>query len=170
MRDEKLIFDGYRPGAMAAAITLHMAYYAPQWGFGAPFESKLGREMGEFLGRYDPDRDLFLTAYRPDGTLVGTITLDGVDADTADGVHLRWFIVSEAARGMGLGRQLMATAVEFLDRTGYDRTYLTTFAGLDAARSLYESFGFHLTKEEPTDPWSGSVGLQRFDRITEIRS
>ena len=166
MIDNDLTFDGYRPGALAETIALHMAYYAPHWGFGAPFESKLGREMGEFLGRYNPDRDLFLTAYRPDNTLVGTITLDGIDADTPDGAHLRWFIVSEAAQGMGLGRQLMARAAEFLDRKGYDRAYLTTFAGLDAARSLYEAFGFSLTNEEPTDPWSGSVGLQRFDRIS----
>lgn len=156
-------FDGYRPGALAQSIALHMAYYASAWGFGAQFESKLAAEMGEFLARLDPERDLFRAAYDADGVLLGTITIDGHDA-ADDGAHLRWFVVSEAARGGGLGGRLMRDAVDFLDRHGYRQTYLTTFRGLDAARALYERHGFVLTAEEAADPWSGSVGLQRFDR------
>lgn len=56
-----ITFEGYRPGALAAVIGLHMAYYAPQWGFGAAFEAKLASDMGPFLARFDPSRDLFLT-------------------------------------------------------------------------------------------------------------
>jgi hypothetical protein len=46
-----------------------------------------------------------------------------------------------------------------------DLCYLTTFRGLDAARSLYESHGFVLVAEDAADPWSGTVGLQRFERM-----
>lgn len=158
-----IVFGGYRAGVVAQAIGLHMAYYAPAWGFGARFESKLAREMGEFHARFDGARDLFLAAFDPQGALLGTITIDGHGA-RQEGAHLRWFIVSEAARGRGLGRELMRAADGFLKQRGYARAYLTTFRGLDAARALYECFDFVLVAEDAADPWSGDVGLQRFER------
>lgn len=169
---ESFQYDGYRAGAVSRIIGLHMDYYADTWSFGAPFESKLARELGAFLARYDPDRDLFLNAYSPrsdlggdlGSDLVGSITIDGLEGYGA-GAHLRWFIVSDKARGSGLGGQLMARAMDFVDARNYRQTYLTTFKGLDAARSLYERHDFTLTQEEAADPWSGTVGLQRFDRV-----
>ena len=160
-----IAFGGYRPGALAALIGLHMAYYAPQWGFGAAFEAKLAGDMGSFVARLDPSRDLFLTAWGADGRLWGSITIDGIDGHDAAGSHLRWYIVADAARGRGLGAALMARAMAFVDGCGYRRCTLTTFAGLDAARALYERHGFALVAEETADPWSGTVGLQRFDRV-----
>lgn len=158
---DALVFDFYRPGAIAETIGLHMAYYAPVWGFGAAFESALAQEMGAFLARFDAARDLFLTAYDPAGRLAGSITVDG---DKTEGARLRWFIVSDAARGQGLGKRLMAEAVRFLDAKGYDRTYLTTFEGLDAARALYEKHGFRLVDTAVATAWSSAVRSQRFER------
>lgn len=159
---DPIVLGGYRPGVIAEMIGLHMAYYGPSWNFGLAFEAKLAREIGDFLARYDPKRDLFLTATEA-GRLIGTLTLDAAGADR-DGVHLRWFVVAEAARGRGLGERLMAEAAAFLDERGHARAYLTTFRGLDAARALYERHGFRLVSEEASDPWSGTVGLQRFER------
>ncbi|MEW5424179.1 GNAT family N-acetyltransferase [Amorphus sp. 3PC139-8] len=157
-----LTFDGYRPGALAATIALHMAYYAPTWGFGAAFESALAREMGDFMARLDPARDLFLTAYDRENHLVGTITVDGENA-TDDGARVRWFVVSEAARGHGLGKRLMAEAIHFLHARDYPRAYLTTFEGLDTARTLYERNGFRLVEGGAATAWSGDVRSQRFE-------
>lgn len=154
--------EGYRPGLIASVIALHMAYYAPRWGFGASFESKLAREMGEFHSRYDPHRDLFLTAADEDDEIIGSITVDGIAA-ASEGAHLRWFIVNESMAGRGIGGDLMGNCTRFLQEKGYWRAYLTTFRGLDAARSLYERHGFVLADEQPVDPWSGDVGLQRFE-------
>lgn len=162
---EAIEFGAYRPGAIAATIALHMAYYAPAWGFGAAFEAKLAREMGAFHARYDPARDLFLTAFDQSGDLLGTITIDAVAAED-DGAHLRWFIVAPSMRGRGLGKELMRRAEAFLRERGYRRAFLTTFRGLDAARALYEQHGFRLVEEAAADPWSGHVGLQRFERVT----
>ncbi len=167
MTAASLTLDGYRPGALAGVVALHVQYYAPAWGFGRPFEAKVAAELGEFLDRLDPARDLFLTAWDPEGRLVGSVTIDGL-AGAGQGAHLRWFIASDAARGTGLGKRLMAEAMAFVDACGYRRTYLTTFQGLDAARSLYERHGFVLAREEAADPWSGgagSVGLQLFERV-----
>ena len=160
-----LSYNGYRPGVIARAVALHMDYYAPLWGFGVQFEAKVAAEMGEFHARYDPCRDLFIAVFDDEGALLGTITIDGLSA-AEEGAHLRWFIVAQTAQGSGLGKELMRRADAFLRERGYRKTYLTTFAGLDAARALYERYGFELVSEEETDPWSGQVGIQRFERRT----
>lgn len=150
---------GYTPGIVAEIIALHMAYYAPAWGFGAPFEAGLATGIGAFLARYDPSRDLLLAARAADGALLGTITIEG----EPEPAHLRWFVVDGRARGTGLGAVLMAAAAAHLDAHRRACT-LTTFRGLDAALRLYERHGFHLAAEEPGDPWSGTVGLLRYER------
>ena len=158
-----IVFDGYRPGVIGQIIGLHMQYYTPHWNFGLQFEAGLARDMGAFFPRFDATRDFFVAAYDSTGNLIGAIALDGIDLATS-GAHLRWFITSDAMRGRGLGRELMKRVDTFLRENRYDRVWLTTFAGLDAARKLYEDFGFRLTVEEASDPWSGTVGLQRFER------
>lgn len=163
MTREVAVTTGYSPGVIADVIGLHMAYYAPAWGFGSQFEGKLAREMGEFHERLDPARDLFAVARDSAGVLVGSITIDGISAATV-GAHLRWFIVDQRVAGSGIGGALMSSACRFLDARAYRLTYLTTFRGLDAARALYERFGFRLVEEQEQDPWSGSVGVQRFER------
>ena len=84
-----LSFGGYRPGALAEVIRLHMIYYGRAWGFGLPFETKLAAEMGEFLSRFDPERDLFVCAYDRSGDVVGSVTVDA-EAASSKGAHLRW--------------------------------------------------------------------------------
>lgn len=157
----KLAMGGYRPGALAQIVKLHMDYYAPVWGFGQAFEVKVAGELAAFLERRDPARDFFRCAYR-DEALMASITIDGMDA-AKEGAHLRWFIVSEAARGQGLGQVLMSEAMTFCRDRGYTLVYLTTFAGLDAARHLYETHGFRLESESAVDQWQGGVVEQRFE-------
>lgn len=155
-------FDGYRPGALGGVLGLHMDYYAREWDFGLAFEAKVASELSSFLGRMDPDRDLFLTAWRGD-TLVGSVSMD-VSGGGADGTHLRWFVVSDRERGSGLGKELMARAVAHADRIGSGAVWLTTFAGLNAARALYQRYGFELRSESDADQWQGGVREQMFTR------
>ena len=57
----------------------------------------------------------------------------------------------------------MSQAMRFVDAR-FDETYLNTFKGLDAARHLYESFGFQLTQEEAGTQWGSTVTEQQFRR------
>jgi len=154
---------GYRPGALADIVGLHARYYSKHWNFGLPFETKVGMELAEYLARRDDDQDLFLAAYGEDGAVASVV----VDASGGGprGAHLRWFIVSEEMQGKGLGADLLGRALSFCDGRGYPRIWLTTFAGLDAARSLYERHGFVLSSEDEIDQWSGGVREQTFERI-----
>jgi len=154
--------EGYRPGAIASVIALHAAYYSRHWNFGLPFEAKVASELSEFLTRMDTGRDLFATVWAG-GRLDGSITVD-VSGGGEQGAHLRWFIVSDDARGTGLGKLLMGQAMEHCNLLGIDRIWLTTFAGLGAARSLYERHGFVLARESDVDQWSGGVREQLFLR------
>lgn len=154
-------FDAYRPGALADIVGLHARYYSRHWGFGLAFETKVAAELAEFLARLDPARDLFLTAYH-DGRVLGSVTVD-VAGGGPMGAHLRWFIVSDEARGTGLGGILLSRAMAFCDAASVP-AWLTTFAGLDAARALYERHGFQLASESAVDQWSGGVREQLFQR------
>lgn len=152
--------DGYRPGALAGIVALHMAYYARHWRFGLPFETKVAGELAAFLQRMQAS-DLFLVAY-DDGMPVASVVVDA--SDGGEGAHLRWFIVGDTARGQGLGNRLLAQAVGHCDRQNCPSIWLTTFAGLEAARHLYERHGFALVQENEADQWHGGVREQRFER------
>ena len=159
--DQLTLTTDYRPGALAEVVGLHMRYYGPVWNFGRAFETKIAAELSAFLSRHDPARDLFLSAYDGDGVMQASITIDGI-AGADEGAHLRWFIVSDSLRGLGLGRPLVERSLAFCREHGYGRVNLTTFAGLDAARHLYESLGFVLTKEVAEDRWQSGVTEQHF--------
>ncbi len=153
---------GYCPGAIGRVAELHGDYYNRHWGFGLFFEAKVATELAEFLGRCEQGRDGFWTLRR-NGRVEGAIAIDGLKAADAE-AHLRWFIVSPGLKGKGWGRRLLAEAVSFCDRQRYERIGLWTFAGLDAARRLYESFGFQLVSQEEGRRWGTPVIEQRFER------
>ena len=153
----------YRPGAIGRITELHARYYHRHWGFGLFFERKVATEMAAFFGRFDPSRDGFWLAV-DDGHMIGSIAIDGINAGDK-GAHLRWFIVSPDAQGHGLGDRLLQTAINFCRACRYRRIYLWTFAGLDAARHLYERYGFKCSRQHEDDQWGVTVTEQRFDCI-----
>ena len=88
------------------------------------------------------------------------MTIDGAGAE---GARLRWFIVEPGLQGRGIGRSLLAEALAFCRTAGHRRVHLHTFAGLDAARHLYEAFGFRLAEEQEGSRWGLPVSEQRFE-------
>ncbi len=158
MGDVKLL--GYVPGAIGRVAELHATYYHKYWGFGKFFEAKVATELSEFLSRFDEDRDGFWTTCL-NGRVEGSIAIDGITADSK-GAHLRWFILSSELRGQGFGNRLMQRAVDFCQKRHYSRVYLWTFEGLDAARHLYEKFGFRLAEECEGAQWGTLVVEQKF--------
>jgi len=150
-------FTGYYPGVIGEITRLHATYYADNWGFDLSFESQVGRELAEFLARFNPARDFFLTARGPDG-LAGAVALDG---EFSEGARVRWFIVNPDQQGAGLGRDLLTMMLSFARAVGHRRLFLWTFDGLDAARRLYEEAGFVLTEEHLVEQWGDSIKEQK---------
>lgn len=152
---------GYQPGALGWVVGLHGAYYHEHWQFGWYFEAKVATELAELFGRFEPTRDGFWLAKRA-GRIVGSVTIDGGQADTV-GARLRWFIVDPACQGQGIGQALIEAALAFCRQAGFRRVYLTTFAGLDAARHLYERHGFRLVAEQTDNHWGATTREQEFE-------
>lgn len=154
--------EGYRSGVIASVAQLHASFYSKQYRFGAVFERKVASEMSEFMGRIDDPVNTTFSAYVGD-ELLGSVSIDGEDLGEGAS-HLRWFIVSPRAQGMGIGNLLIGKAMAFVDSNAFDRTRLWTFKGLDAARHLYEKHGFALAHETPGTQWGTEVIEQEFAR------
>jgi GNAT superfamily N-acetyltransferase len=155
------ICKGYVPSAIGRVVELHGAYYHTHWGFGAFFEAKVAGGLAEFINRYDDQSDGLWTV-TINGRVEGSIAIDGVHA-AQEGAHLRWFIISDALRGQGVGNQLINAVIDFCRIKQYPRIYLWTFEGLHAARHLYEQAGFSLVEQHRGSQWGTEVVEQRFE-------
>lgn len=155
------IESGWSPGLVGWTVAGHGRHYAEHWGFGAVFEGIVASGMGGFVQRLRPPGvEIYWAA---DGAgYVGTVSLDADEAE--DGLaHLRWFLVDARARGLGLGHRLLAAAVGGARAAGMAGLWLDTFAGLDAARAVYERAGFALVAEHEAETWGTRVREQRFE-------
>jgi GNAT superfamily N-acetyltransferase len=159
MAEVEIVKD-YIPGSIGRVAELHGTYYHHHWGFGLFFEAKVATELAEFLRRYDEKRDGFWTATL-EGRVEGSITIDALHVES-EGAHLRWFIVSDALRGRGIGNRLINSALDFCRDRGYRRLYLWTFEGLHPARYLYEKSGFKLVEQRRGIQWGTEVNEQQF--------
>lgn len=156
------LLQGYRSGVISSVAHLHATFYSQNYGFGAVFERKVAMEMSEFMGRINKPVNTIFSAYLGD-ELLGSVSLDGEDLGEGAS-HLRWFIVSPRAQGMGIGSLLLGKAAAFVDENAIELTRLWTFKGLDAARHLYEKHGFTLAHQNPGTQWGTEVVEQEFTR------
>lgn len=82
----------------------------------------------------------------------GVAPLEGGDEGTCE---LRKMYFLPEARGRGAGAGLMARCIEAARRAGFERCYLETLTGMDAAMRLYERTGFRRTDSPMGDTGHG---------------
>lgn len=158
--------QGYRPGVIGRVAEMHANFYSRHWGLGQFFESKVATGIAEFTGRLAHSGNRLWVALGDD-RIVGSIAIDG--EDLGNGIaHLRWFVIDDGYRG-GLGRRMMSEAIAFCDERQFAETHLWTFKGLDAARKLYEDFGFALAEEWTGTQWGREMTEQKFVRKQKSR-
>jgi GNAT superfamily N-acetyltransferase len=156
-------WKAYYPGVLGEIIKLHATYYHQYWGFDISFETQEGKELCEFMSRFNTESDGLWTAVVR-GRFAGAIAIDGYFSRT-EGARLRWFIVEPDLQGLGIGRELIRKAVAFSRSAGHKKTYLWTFEGLDAARILYERQGFRLAELREVNQWGGIIREQKFELV-----
>ncbi len=154
---------GYTPGIIGKIAELHATYYHQHWGLDLFFEAKVATELSDFLLNFDATRDGFWYA-TASNRFAGSIAVVGTREAERE-ARLRWFIVAPAFQRRGLGEGLIAQAVHFCRQASCRRIYLTTFAGLDQARRLYEKAGFRLCREQVDNHWGKTVVEQEFELI-----
>lgn len=161
------IETGYVPGALGRVIELHETYYSKNWNLDYEFSREVAVELTDFLGRYDEANNrlwLVVRATDPEAPeIMGALVVDGGHADDEVGARIRWVILAPELHGEGWGRKLMDRAMAFCRTVGFERVYLWTFEGLEAARHLYETHGFTLVEEGTQHDWGPEITYQKFE-------
>ncbi|ARU92664.1 bifunctional helix-turn-helix transcriptional regulator/GNAT family N-acetyltransferase [Tatumella citrea] len=157
------IVTGYHAGMIGRITEMHGGYYAREHNFGHFFEAKVAAGLADFTARLDKPCNQIWLAMLND-RIVGSVAIDGEDLGNNE-AHLRWFILDDGCRGSGLGRKLIEEAMRFCDEKKFSSVQLWTFNKLTAARRLYESFGFELSKQWEGDQWGTTITEQQFSRI-----
>ena len=130
---------------------LQMKFYEQAYGFKAIFEHYLLTAMIEFIASPNGSQ-LWVVLDRDE--IIGSIAIIKTGAHVA---QLRWFLISADYQGKGIGRKLMDTAMEFCREQEYTHVFLWTLHTLDAARYLYEIYGFKPTESKPNSEWTSEI-------------
>lgn len=114
-------------------------------------------EVASMRGLYSPPRGALLMAVAEGGTILGAAAmrpLPGPGDCTLSGV-----IISEAARGKGLGRRLAACAIDRARAAGHRTMRVEAVEGDAAATALWQEFGFVPAPAYFPNPRPGSQHL-----------
>jgi GNAT superfamily N-acetyltransferase len=118
--------------------------YAEEYGWDGTYEALAAEVVAQFIKYYDPKRERAWVAEK-DGERVGAVFV----AKESDAVaKLRLLHVEQEARGLGIGKRLVAECVRFARQAGYQKMTLWTQSILHAARHIYKEAGFQIVREE----------------------
>jgi len=144
---------GDRPGDLGAVAALHGLLYNREHGMDATMEADVATGMAALVRarvREGGDGPGVLWVADDGERVVGAAGLTREDEGLT---RLRWVILHPDARGLGVGRALVDTALGEARRRGARGVYLWTIAGLAASRRLYDRAGFTVTEEHPARAW-----------------
>lgn len=158
------VFRHPRPGDIGWVIHRHGTVIAKEFGWDGGFETTIAEILGTF-GRH-PGREQGWIAERA-GEILGSVFVMPEDEHTA---RLRVLYVEPAARGLGLGKQLVDLAVGFARQAGYAKLVLWTHEFQTAARKIYADAGFNLAHREKTVSFGVEVVSETWEMALKPQS
>ncbi|HEX2011465.1 MAG TPA: helix-turn-helix domain-containing GNAT family N-acetyltransferase [Roseateles sp.] len=143
-------------GDLGWVIGRHGALYAQEFGWDLRFEALVAQIAAQFVERFDPAREAGWIAERQwegDSERLGCVFLvqarDEATGQPEAGVaQLRMLLLEPEARGLGLGKRLVASCTAFARQAGYARIRLWTNSLLKPARAIYQAEGYRLVASE----------------------
>ena len=162
MAGETFIRAELRAGDLGRIIELHGKAYDALPGFGLTFEAYVARTIAEYVLDNHAKGCIWLA--ERDDRLIGCTAI--VLRDNHVG-QLRWVLVDESARGLGLGRQLVDATLEYCRAQGCRSVVLETTDGLPESQALYEKLGFTVTSDDVSELWDGPRPLIHMQLILD---
>lgn len=159
---QRLLLRQHRIGDIGWAIERHGRLYAQEYGWDGRFEAMVAELFARFAGEHDPRTERCWIA-ELDGERIGCVFVVR-NQDDAQAAQLRCLLVDPRARGLGLGRRLVETCIDFARAAGYRRMLLWTNDVLTAARRLYQEQGFVLIDEQRHHSFGQDLVGQRWGR------
>jgi DNA-binding MarR family transcriptional regulator/N-acetylglutamate synthase-like GNAT family acetyltransferase len=158
---EPFILRPPRPGDMGWVVHRQAVLYAREYGFDTSFEALLAEIVAGFIRDFDPRREACWIAEHQ-REAVGSVFL----VNAGEGVaKLRMLYVEPAARGLGIGRRLVAECIATARALGYRRMTLWTNDILVAARGIYAAAGFEMVSaEEPAESFGALMASEVWER------
>jgi GNAT superfamily N-acetyltransferase len=139
-----LLLREHQSGDIGWVISRHGALYAQEYGWNMEFEALVAEICAKFIRDFDPSGERAWIA-EVDGERVGCAFVVRKSKTVA---QLRMVLLEPKARGLGIGKQMVAQAIAFARARGYKKMMLRTNDCLHAARAIYIATGFKLVKEE----------------------
>ncbi len=146
------------PGDIGHIVARHGLVYAREYGWDHTFEAYVAQYLGEFAVKASPRSRIWMVEEH--GKMLGTIAIAEFSEAEA---QLRWLFLEPEARGRGLGKALIASAIEFCRMQRYTSVFLWTVSELTTAGALYRTFGFRKNVEQHSSLWGARVTEERYD-------
>jgi len=116
-------------------------------------------ELASLPGKYAPPTGQLMLAYSSRGAVLGCVAVRPLAGRAV--CEMKRLYVRPAARGLGVGRGLVAAIIEAAQALGYTQMKLDTLPSMPEALALYESFGFVRIPAYYHNPVPGTVYLGR---------
>jgi ribosomal protein S18 acetylase RimI-like enzyme len=148
-----------RSGDTRAIADLHRRIYASEYALNERFVEGVRRGLDAAVSSGWPERGGGVWLVERDGPLLGAL---GLTDEGRGAGRVRWLVLDPALRGRGMGRQLVAEAVDEARTAGMRVLTLETFSDLRAAARIYRDAGFRVEWEREREDWGPGVIYQGY--------
>jgi GNAT superfamily N-acetyltransferase len=153
------IVHAFAPGDLGELIRIHGVGNARDYGFNEVHEAYCAKIAADFIVDPQPRRSrVWLAKHR--GRVVGSVFICECPDEVA---QLRLLYVEAALRGLGLGRWLVETAVDYCRRAGFRTVFLWTVDGLERAQAIYQARGFRSSDGKDNEAWGRHARERRYE-------